>query len=117
MLSLGNKQFEGVYLFGGDRSTAAPFVEDGGGVKFVGSENVLENQYDENSKLSFMVDGSQVFGALSTRVQGSVDLSPALAATTRIAELKCAIGDGEHLGSMLRANAPTSVMAELSHAD
>src|SRR3954451_297982 len=33
-LSLGNKQFEGVFLFAGDRSTAPPFQEVAGGVKF-----------------------------------------------------------------------------------
>ena len=91
MLDLGNKQFEGVYLFGGDRSTTPPFVEEGGGVKFVGSADVLANRYDENSTLSFMVDGDAIFGALSTRVQGSVDLSPALSATTRLADVKGAV--------------------------
>ena len=52
------------------------------GVKYVGSPTVLDNQYDENSTLSFMVDGENVFGALSTRVQGTVDLSPNLETTT-----------------------------------
>ena len=76
-------------------------VEEGGGVKFVGSTNVLENQYDENSTLSFMVDGDGVFGALSTRVQGTVDLSPAMSLTTRLADLKGANGDGVHLATVI----------------
>src|SRR4051812_28561635 len=117
MLSLGNKQFEGVYLFGGDRSTTAPFVEEGGGVKFVGSPTVLANRYDENSNLPFMVDGEQVFGALSTRVQGSVDLSPTLGATTRISELKGATGVGVHLGSILLSDGTTSTAIDLTQAD
>src|SRR3954454_807778 len=37
MRTLRNKQFEGVYIFGGERSTEPPFVEEGAGVKFVGS--------------------------------------------------------------------------------
>jgi len=85
-LTLANTQFEGVYLFAGDRSTTAPFVSDAGGVKFVGSERVLKNAFDEGTDLPFMVDGAQVFGALSTRVQGSVDLSPSLTAATRLAD-------------------------------
>src|SRR5215212_11820412 len=74
-LSLGNKQFEGVFLFAGDRSTDPPFVEAVGGVKFVGDSNVLKNTYDENTRLPFMVDGADVFGATSTRVKGTADLS------------------------------------------
>src|SRR6185436_7871462 len=108
---------EGVYLFGGDRSTTAPFVEEGGGVKFVGSNNLLSNRYDENSRLSFMVDGDAIFGALSTRVQGSVDLSPALSNATRLADVKGASGDGINLGSIVLSEGTTSTNIDLSHAD
>jgi flagellar hook-associated protein 3 len=117
VLSLGNKEFEGEYLFGGDRSTDAPFVESGGGVQFVGSPTVLKNQYDENSTLPFMIDGSQVFGALSTRVQGTVDLSPSLTATTRIEDLKGTGGDGVPLGSIVLSDGTTTQTLDLSKAD
>jgi len=83
ILSLANKQFEGMYLFAGDRLTDAPFVPENGGMKFVGSENVLSNTFDENSTRPFMVSGEEVFGALSTRVQGTADLTPSLTAATR----------------------------------
>jgi flagellin-like hook-associated protein FlgL len=116
-LSVGNKQFDGVFLFAGDRSTAPPFVEDVGGVKFVGDSNVLKNVYDENTKLPFMVDGANVFGALSTRMQGSVDLSPSLTASTRISDLKGANGDGVHLGSIQLSNGTTTKIVDLSSAD
>jgi flagellar hook-associated protein 3 FlgL len=86
-LSVGNKQFEGVFLFAGDRSTDAPFVQDVGGVKFVGDSNVLANQYDENTKLPFMVDGAEVFGALSTRMKGATNLAPLLTNSTRLTDL------------------------------
>ncbi len=68
-LALANKQFEGVYLFGGDRATDQPFSVEDGGVKFVGSNTVLRNSYDENTVLPFMVSGGEVFGATSTRVE------------------------------------------------
>src|SRR3954471_17838895 len=97
-LSLGNKQFEGVFLFAGDKSTDPPFVEDVGGVKFVGDSNVLGNVYDENTKLPFMVDGAGVFGALSTRMKGSVDLTPSLTLNTRLQDLKGSGNTGVHLG-------------------
>src|SRR5213075_1710935 len=43
LLDTGNHQFDGVYVFGGDRSTEPPFIETAGGVKFVGTSNVLKN--------------------------------------------------------------------------
>jgi len=116
-LSVGNKQFEGVFLFAGDRSTDAPFVEDVGGVKFVGDSNVLTNVYDENTKLPFMVDGAEVFGALSSRMKGSVDLTPNLTLSTRIVDVKGAGNTGVHLGSIQVSDGTTTKIIDLSNAD
>ena len=116
-LSLGNKQFEGVYLFGGDRATDAPFVSTAGGVRFVGSENVLQNAYDESTTLPFMVNGADVFGALSTRVQGDVDLSPALTTQTRLADLRGATSDGVRPGIITLSNGTQTAAIDLSTAD
>ena len=119
VLSLGNKQFEGVFLFAGDKSTQEPFVEALGGVKFVGTSNLLTNSVDENATLPFMVDGADVFGALSSRVQGSVDLSPALGVTTRISDIRGAGASGGalKLGSIQLSNGVTSAIVDLSGAD
>jgi flagellar hook-associated protein 3 FlgL len=116
-LSVGNKQFEGVFLFAGDRSTDAPFVEDVGGVKFVGDSNLLGNVYDENTKLPFMVDGAAVFGALSTRMKGSVDLSPLLTLTTRLTDLAGAGNAGVHPASIQLSDGTTTKIIDLSGAD
>jgi flagellin-like hook-associated protein FlgL len=117
VLSLANKQFEGVFLFAGDRSTTAPFVDAVGGVKFVGDSNVLKNVYDENTKLPFMVDGADVFGALSTRVKGTVNLAPQLTLTTRIADVNGGTNDGVHLGSIQVGNGSVTKIVDLSQAD
>lgn len=117
VLSLSNKQFEGVFLFGGDRSTEPPFVEDVGGVRFVGDSNVLKNVYDENTKLSFMVDGAAVFGALSTRVKGSVDLTPVLTGNTRLGDLRGAGNTGVQAGSIEISNGSVTQIVDLSNAD
>ena len=116
-LSLGNRQFEEVFLFGGDRATAQPFVSEAGGVKFVGSSRVLENVYDENTNLPFMVDGAEVFGALSTRVEGAADLTPSIAGATRLADLRGATGEGIRKGIINVANGTTSADVDLSGAD
>lgn len=117
VLSIGNKQLDGVYLFAGDRSTASPFAESGGGVKFVGSGDVLQNQFDENTVLPFMVSGDEVFGALSTRVQGTADLTPSLSTSTRLVDLNGAMGEGVRRGSILVGNGTTSATVDLSDAD
>ena len=82
-MSLANKQFEGAISFGGDdrpphRSSKA------NGVKFVGSTKVLQNQYDENTSLSFQVDGTDVFGALSSQCRARSIFRLSLTPTTLI---------------------------------
>jgi flagellar hook-associated protein 3 len=116
-LSLGNTQFEGSYLFGGDKSNQQPFVSVNGGIQFVGSTNVLQNSADTNALLPFQVDGASVFGALSSRVTGSVDLTPALTPATRITDLRGPTGTGVQLGTIQIGNGTTTAQVDLSHAD
>jgi flagellin-like hook-associated protein FlgL len=116
-LSLANRQFEGIYLFAGDRSNAPPFVAEAGGVRFVGSEHVLLNAFDEGTDLPFMVNGADVFGALSTRVQGSTDLTPAVTAQTRLADLSGATGAGVRSGLVVISNGTSTATIDLRLAD
>ena len=116
LLNVGNHQFEGAFIFGGDRATDPPFVETGGGVKFVGSNRVLGNTFDENTVLPFMVDGAEVFGALSTRIQGTADLTPQLSNATRLSDLNGATGDGVRLGAIQISNGTVSQTIDLSGA-
>jgi flagellin-like hook-associated protein FlgL len=116
-LTLANKQFEGVYLFAGDRSTDAPFVAGPGGARFVGSENVLQNAFDESTDLPFMVNGADVFGALSSRVQGRTDLSPAMSAATPLSALKGATGNGVRPGLLTISNGTSTATIDLRGAD
>jgi flagellin-like hook-associated protein FlgL len=117
MLSMGNRSANGVYLFAGDRSTEMPFEEENGGVKWVGSSDVLSNVYDEGTTLDFMVDGADIFGALSSRVQGTADLTPSVGADTRLADLKGAVGKGVRPGIIQVSDGTTSATLDLSDAD
>lgn len=116
-LSIANTQFNGSYIFGGDKSNAQPFVSTPGGVQFVGSSTVLANTDDPSTNLAFMVDGSQVFGAVSSRVQGSVNLSPNLTALTRISDLGGATNTGVQPGSIVLSNGTVTKTIDLSGAD
>ena len=117
VLSLGNTQFEGSYLFGGDKSNQQPFVSVNGGIQFVGSTTVLQNSADTNTLMPFQVDGASVFGALSSRVTGSVDLTPALTPTTLISDLRGATRTGVQLGTIQIGNGTTTAQVDLSGAD
>ncbi len=116
MLSVANKQSQGVYLFAGDTGQA-PFVSDQSGIRYVGSNRVLQNRFDESAVLPFMVDGNEVFGALSSRIQGTADLSPALTTGTRLADLRGATDGGVHGGAIVLSDGTTTKTVDLSTAD
>lgn len=117
VLSFANTRSEGVYIFAGDRSTAAPFEEQAGGVKWVGSERLLKNAVDENKALTFMANGAEIFGALSTRVQGRNDLTPSISSTTRLSDLRGAGGFGVRLGTIRIDNGTDRADIDLTGAD
>src|SRR4051794_1835767 len=116
-VSLGNKGLNGTYLSAGDKAPDPPFVPTAGGVRFVGSAEVLANRVDENTDLAFQVDGADVFGALSTRVQGTADLTPGLSLQTRLADLRGAGGAGGRPGPVLLGNGTATKLVDLSKAD
>ncbi|HZL34290.1 MAG TPA: flagellar hook-associated protein FlgL [Tepidisphaeraceae bacterium] len=116
-VGLANTQFNGAYLFAGDKSTTAPYVATNGGVQFVGSTNVLQNVYDTNTTLPFTINGASIFGGLSSQVKGSAVLTPNLTSATRLTDLRGAMGNGVHLGSILLGNGSTTKLVDLSTAD
>jgi flagellar hook-associated protein 3 FlgL len=116
-LSIGNKQFNGAYLFGGDKSTTAPFVQSADGVQFVGSTNLLQNQVDPSTKITFQASGAQIFNSLSSGANGTANLAPNLTGTTLITDLKGATGTGVSLGTIQIGNGSTSKLVDLSHAN
>ncbi|HQY87081.1 MAG TPA: flagellin [Tepidisphaeraceae bacterium] len=117
ILSLANTSSEGVYFFAGDRSTAAPFEEQAGGVKWVGSDRLLQNTVDESKALTFMANGAEIFGALSTRVTGRNDLTPTISSTTRLSDMRGAGGFGVRLGTIQIDNGTDRVDIDLTGSD
>ncbi len=116
LLSVANKQFNGQYLFGGDKSDAAPFVVGTAGVQFNGSTTVIHNQIDNGASVPTSVSATDVFGALSGSVTGSTNLGPRLQTTTRIADLIGTTGNGVKLGSIQIGNGTTTKLVDLSGA-
>jgi flagellar hook-associated protein 3 len=117
LLTLGNKSFEGSYLFAGDKLDQPPFEEYAGGVRFLGSEIQLKNDFDESTVGEFQVNGATVWGALSTRIESNVDSSPSVTGATRIRDLKGASAEGVRLGVISISNGSTSASVNLTDAD
>lgn len=117
MLSMANKSSNGVYLFAGDRNTNAPFVESGGGVQWVGSSQLLTNVVDEGTQLGFQTDGAEIFGALSSRVEGTETLTPAANAATRLDDLAGSADKGIRRGIIAVSDGTTTVNVDLRNAD
>ncbi len=116
-LSLANQQFEGVYLFAGDKGGAPPYTEETGGVRFVGSFTPLKTAFDDRGPVAFGVDPSRIFGTLSDRVEGTVDLTPNLTGATRLDDLRGAGGTGIARETFTLGNGTTSAVIDLSDAD
>src|SRR4051812_33152527 len=83
-LTLGNRQFEGAYLFGGDTSTEPPYAPTAGGIRYQGTGAHLLNRFDENTTQSFTVAAPDIFGGFSGQVKGIRDLAPAITGATRL---------------------------------
>ena len=85
-LSLANQQFEGVYLFGGDRATDAPFVDEARRREVRRLDaTCCTNTFDENTDLPFMVDGGRgVRRALDARRRARPTSRRVVSAATRL---------------------------------
>lgn len=119
LVRTGNRTLAGVYLFGGQQSTKPPFVQSANGITYVGDTNALTSRLDFDHDTAVSLTGSELFGALSSEIRGTVDFDPVLTADTRLADLNGAAGTGINRGVVrVTLNSPaTSFVADLSTAD
>ncbi len=100
MVSTANRQFLGLYLFGGRDVTTQPLSSELDGLRYVGDTGTLSARLAFDGNDEYNLTAHEVFGLLSDRVQGSVDLDPAVTRNTRLDELNGANGLGIRLGSL-----------------
>lgn len=99
LIAVGNRTFEGRYLFGGRNTDLQPFVSALGGTAFLGDGGEIFARTDTNELEPINVGGEFIFGALSSGVIGFADLNPRLTADTRVEDLRGAANRGISLGS------------------
>jgi len=89
LVRAGNKQFRGRHLFAGAVGLEPPFARSGQSeVEYTGGERRLASFSDLDTRFDINVAGSEVFGALSEPVLGTVDLNPVVTLNTRLDDLR-----------------------------
>lgn len=87
-----NQQFRGRYLFGGSLSGSAPFTLTQNGIQYNGNDVQFQSFGDIDFLVASSVSGVDLFGAISTQKQGSVDFNPIVTSNTRLADLRQGVG-------------------------
>lgn len=92
--TIGNRQFNGRYIFAGRSTTDRPFIDSLGGIAYVGDTGELFTRVDEEITAPINMPGNQVFTALSGSIATDVLLTPSLTGSTRLDDVSGATGQG-----------------------
>ncbi len=101
LVSVGNTQTRGQFIFGGQNGTVDPFEPVGNGVLYHGSRSEMKTQVSFENDLLFTTDGSELFGATSSQVIGIADLNPDITTDTLLSDLDGALNEGIRLSSIV----------------
>jgi flagellar hook-associated protein 3 FlgL len=115
LVDTANQRFRDRYLFAGTQSTGRPFEPDGDLVRYNGNEGRFQSFSDIDLLFDTNLQGNELFGALSSRVQGTADLTPNLSASTRLSELNG--GQGIRAGSIAISDGLNTSIIDISGAE
>ncbi|MFG0328745.1 MAG: flagellin [Phycisphaerales bacterium] len=118
IVAMGNRELNGVHLFGGERTGAQPFEQLNGGYRYAGGRDGMRLDLGSLRHLEVTLGGEAAFGALSTRVEGDRDLDPVITGDERLDSLYGARGLGVTPGLIeLTVAGVGSFTVDLSDAD
>ena len=109
-----NADLQGLHIFGGQNGGQRPFASFLGGFRYLGSGEGLVN--DNGLGLPITLSGDEAFGAVSARVEGQVDLNPALSAGVYLEDLAGVDGQGVGGGVVELTAGPNTVEVDLTGA-
>ena len=115
LAQLGNRQYQGRYLFAGRSTEVAPFDMTETMVHFVGDIAQLNTTLDSNTTVAYNVTAHEAFGTLSGRAESLDDLNPDITLGTRLSELNT--GDGVRLGTIVLGDGTSTVNVDLLSCD
>ena len=101
LVSLGNTEYLGSFIFAGRNNTTAPFVRENNNVQFTGDLQPLTVEIAPEMSEEFSLTADQVFGTGRQKLAGYRDLAPAANADTRLTDLQGAIDQGIRLGTVV----------------
>lgn len=119
LVTVGNRTYQGVQLFGGQQTTVAPFTQSTGGVEYRGDVGELRSYVDYQQNPAFNLNGADLFGMLTSKATGYVDLNPALTRDTRLVDVNGAAAAGVRRGLIRVTTEPPArtFTVDLSTAD
>ncbi len=101
LMVVGNRQFDGRYIFGGRDTMSQPFTDALGGVAYIGDTGDLFTRISDEFSAVTNVPGNLVFGALSARIASDVDLTPALSESMRVQDVLGARNEPIRAGTLI----------------
>jgi flagellar hook-associated protein 3 FlgL len=119
LLTSGNSNYNGRYLFAGSRTNVTPFEMSGQFVSYTGNEKILQNYVDLEQLFTTNLPGTEVFGGISGEVRGTVDVNPQLTSDTLLTAINGGTGiDTNSAITINVTNGPTttSSIVDLSGA-
>lgn len=118
LYNLANSKYNNQYLFGGQATADAPLSTRLNGYAYNGTREGMQLALGIESALPVTIAAHEAFGALSGRVQGDRDITPALTGNERVSDIAGARGLDITLGNItLNLNSLDEINVDLSGAD
>jgi len=120
ILDIANRKINDLALFAGNGGLVRgqqTFEEFLGGIRYNGTRDNLRGDVGLLEAQTFTSNGSDAFGALSTRVKGSIDFDPQAAAAVRINDIGGATLEGVTEGTISVTVNGTAVTVDLTNLD
>ncbi len=106
------------HFFGGSITSIPPIEQVGGGYRYAGTTAGLVTDIPTAGRVPITLAASNVIGATSARVRGTVDFDPNLTPDTRVQDLRGTRGAGVILGTIeFSLDSGPRVRVELDGAD
>ena len=118
IVSLANHSRDGLFLFGGSATGRTPLVEFAGGWRYQGIGDGMLTDLGLLHDLPVTMSGAEVFGSLSSRIEGDRDLDPGVESNVLLEDLRGARGLGVQPGILTIVTTPpgSQVTVDLSSA-